>query len=438
MLVSQRRPVSRVLDDTYVLGPDIYGDGIFGYVWKAKDSSGTPVAIKQIEHSRLVDEKDTEHLVQEIKHQFCLRHDGLVKLLKVYQTDSSIFLVMEAVEGKTLKTIISNGPIPEEQALLYFRQLLDAVAYMHACGVAHRDLSDDNIIITGGKLKVCDFGVSVAFKNENDRGTKMQATICGSWHFMAPEVFSGKEYKANKADVWAMGVILYTMCAGSYPFNHKKRQMLMMKIANEEPAYPSHFSRNVTELIQALLKKDPKERPKMEDVAGYAWLGQYQWSWKQPYMVEWSNENLKRVGEPQHSTLAPLTVFGLIGVVYPLRLEHAVLDCCQNMRPLTFECDLSEQEARQAIRSWVEQQNTDESPLTYGIFEKRISMELTAQSETDDGECRSWVFTITVGGWTESQAIISIDLHQGDLDDVQVIKGLAEYLRQVASSYQSD
>ena len=309
--------MSKLLDQTYAFGPDQFGSGTYGCVWEAKDRSSVQFAIKEIDKAKLVDDKELDHLEQEIQYQYCLRHDGLVKLERVYVTPSSYFLVMEPVVGERLLDIIAGRkyadpeanveltdgpPMPEDTARMYFQQLVDAILYMHRQKVAHRDLKLENIIITADKkLKVCDFGLAVEFRDE-DTEEHMRTTFCGTYRYMAPEIFMGEEYSAQKADVWAMGVILYTMCTGRFPFDHTDPLGLKGKITRAEPEYPDHFSPELTGLLRDLLKKQPDDGPKMEVVADYTCVGQYQRCWGgEP--LNWDSENLRRIDEPEIGSL---------------------------------------------------------------------------------------------------------------------------------------
>ena len=128
----------------------------------------------------------------------------------------------------------------------------------------------------------------------------MNSTFCGS--LRAPEIFVGEQYSAQKADVWSMGVILYTMCTGRFPFDHTDPLGLKGKITRAEPEYPDHFSPELTGLLRDLLKKQPDDGPKMEVVADYACVGQYQRCWGgEP--LNWDSENLRRIDEPEIGSL---------------------------------------------------------------------------------------------------------------------------------------
>ena len=312
-------------------------------------------------------------------------------------------------------------------ARVYFQQLVDAISYMHRNGVAHRDLKLENIMITADdKMKVCDFGLSVEF-NEDDWLWKMigcgKSLFTGMPLYMAPEIFSGP-YEANKTDVWAMGVILYLMCSGRFPFDDTRPDVVKKKITDSEPEYPENFSPELTKLLQDLLKKEPpEERPAMEEMAEYPWL----MSWERclgDEPAEWTNETVRKVDEPAPGMLTPLTVFQLVGTVRPLRFEHAVWDEYVNLRPVSFVWNLSEAGARKAIREWVENSYGDNASLE----ERPQSIELTV--ETD--ESGNWSFTITTCELSGlHNTVITLELHAGNPAYMEALEAsLVEYLQE--------
>ena len=302
---------------------------------------------------------------------------------------------------------------------MYFQQLLDAVSYMHRYDIAHRDLKCENLIITDNdKLKVCDFGLAVEFDGEG--GAVWRKINCGSLMYMAPEMFAGGEYVATKCDVWAMGVILYSMCTGSFPFGDTKPEIQKSKISETEPEYPDHFSPELTRVIQDRLKKDPDERPELERVVEYPWLMRYERNWGEE-RLEWSDENLRVVDEPDVGVLAPLTVFQLAGAIRPLRFEHAIWNEFEDLRPVSFVLPLSEQAARRTIEKWVEQEYGDNASLEA----TPPSLELTVQTD----ESGDLAFTITMCELSGVQVIITMELHAGNPEYLQVLKeSLEQYV----------
>jgi serine/threonine protein kinase len=129
-------------------------------------------------------------------------------------------MVLEHVKGISLKTYLAQLPthrFPEAEAAPIFLQLLQAVAYCHSKGITHRDLKLENILLTPLKqVKIIDFGFSTWTKKD----AKLK-TFCGTPTYMAPEIINKGEYQGPPTDMWALGVILYVLLCGSFPFHGK-------------------------------------------------------------------------------------------------------------------------------------------------------------------------------------------------------------------------
>ena len=218
----QRELGNYILDDSYQFGFAKCGCGAYATVWAAKDRSGRDFAVKEIRKKQRgndgdieLNDKDREHIAREIQVQCSLRHPGLVKLHMAYECEESYLLLMERVHGPSLYDIVVDGALCEDKARHYFGHIVDAIAYMHKNNFAHRDLKLENIVITNDdKPKICDFGLATNIMNyEGTVGC--QTNNCGTQIYMAPEVFD-TNYDGAKADMWSLGVVLYSMCAGCF------------------------------------------------------------------------------------------------------------------------------------------------------------------------------------------------------------------------------
>ncbi|CAE7203793.1 fhkE [Symbiodinium microadriaticum] len=169
------------------------------------------------------------NLVSEAKLLLSLDHPGVVKCSEWFQTTTSLYLVMELVEGgDLLKNIINNGEFCEDHARRLFRDISEAVAYLHSRDVVHRDLKPDNVLLTNEDRSRCapklaDLGLAQL----NARSTDSR-TFCGTPHYFAPEVIRQWQSSASavddtpgygkKVDIWSLGVLLYVVLSGSPPF----------------------------------------------------------------------------------------------------------------------------------------------------------------------------------------------------------------------------
>jgi serine/threonine protein kinase len=179
----------------------------------------------------------------------------------------------------------TNGVYEETIASVIFRQLLSALVYLQRNHIAHRDLKPENVLITKkGVVKLTDFGVSSDFSAANtEEGQKgLISDTKGTWPFWAPEmcddsVEDGTKFCAYTADVWAAGVILYTMMMGTLPFWHVEPDSLFELISQTKtveltPPYPEGISPDYCELLMAMLSPDPLTRPSFETCESFDWL----------------------------------------------------------------------------------------------------------------------------------------------------------------------
>ena len=136
-----------------------------------------------------------------------LDHPNIVKYFETYDDKKYLYLVMEYVKGKTLLREITDHDVDEfteKKAAVYMEKIFKAVNHCHAQGIVHRDIKPDNVMVAkNNRIKLIDFGLSAVVNKGNKLGE-----VCGTPHYMAPELFSGIGYDA-KADMWSLGVMLY-------------------------------------------------------------------------------------------------------------------------------------------------------------------------------------------------------------------------------------
>ena len=198
-----------------------------------------------------------------------LNHPHISRLYEVIETPTDIFLIMEYVSGGELfDYIVSRGRLHEDEARLFFQQLVSAIAYCHCHRVVHRDLKPENLLLAeGSNLKVADFGLS-NFMLDGE----FLRTSCGSPNYAAPEVISGNLYAGPEVDVWSCGVILYALLCGSLPFDDESIPRLFKKIKGGVYTLPSHLSAMSRDLIPRMLVVDPMKRISIQDIRSHPWF----------------------------------------------------------------------------------------------------------------------------------------------------------------------
>jgi serine/threonine protein kinase len=254
-----RIPGMSLLNSGEKLGPyeilTPLGAGGMGEVWKARDSRlNRFVAIKKSQATF------SERFSREAQAIAALNHPHLCQLYDV----GPDYLVMEYVEGKTLK-----GPLPMAQVLEYAGQICDALDAAHRKGIVHRDLKPGNILVGKTGVKILDFGLAKIESDpkSHDADRTMPLTeagvVLGTLQYMSPEQIEGEQADA-RSDIFALGSVLYEMISGKPAFTGKSKTSLIASILKEEPA-PLRNMEPVTpaaleRIVHTCLEKDPEKR----------------------------------------------------------------------------------------------------------------------------------------------------------------------------------
>ena len=251
-----------LLINNYELKEDI-GEGNFGKVKLGiYKKTGEEFAIKIINKDKI--KKQMKNILfkeNEIITKF--NHINVVYVFQIIEDEKNIYIVMEYCnKGELFDYIVAHQKLDEDEASLFFYQLINGVDYIHKKGVAHRDLKPENLLLTLDKtLKIIDFGLS----HEYDENSLLK-TKCGSPSYAAPEIIKGKLYDGFKIDIWCCGIILYAMLCGYLPFEGNNNRELFANILECNPEYPSFLTKNSKKLIQNLLKINPDERLTIEQI----------------------------------------------------------------------------------------------------------------------------------------------------------------------------
>lgn len=185
----------------------------------------------------------------------------------------SRYLVLEYVDGGELFDYISsNGPLPEEEAVRLFRQIIAAISYCHRFNICHRDLKPENILLDSKyNIKLADFGMAVLQLSGH-----LLNTSCGSPHYAAPEIVNGRRYHGDMADTWSCGIILFALLAGSLPFDGGDIAGTLRLVRKGEYIMPAWFSPEAADLIQRILQKQPEDRISIQDIWMHPLLKKYE------------------------------------------------------------------------------------------------------------------------------------------------------------------
>ncbi len=201
------------------------GAGGMGEVWKAEDTRlGRVVAIKILPPAVAADAEMIGRLRREARTAAQLNHPNIATIHSIEEADGRLFIVMEFVDGESLTNIIKRG-ISEAELCRIGRSVADALAEAHAKGIVHRDIKPDNIIVSGTRVKVLDFGIAkqvgpAAAASDAPTAAYMtqQGMILGTIHYMSPEQALGKPLD-GRTDIFSLGIILYEAATGRLPFH---------------------------------------------------------------------------------------------------------------------------------------------------------------------------------------------------------------------------
>jgi len=257
------------------------GEGSYGKVFKAREiSTGRVLAVKKIQiNNSLTKYKKT---IKEINLLKNLDHPNIVKFYDFFEEEKNIYLMMEFLEGCTLKQYIQKTEvISENNARIIIKQLLTALSYLHyACDICHRDIKPENIMFKEkndiNSLKLLDFGLSLEnFESKN------YLENCGTLVYMAPELLINNIKYTKGVDVWSVGIILYMLLMkGKNPFYNRgdSKETVIKNIRNNNVIFnndineENNISNMGKDLINKLLKKNPLYRYTIRSALEHPWI----------------------------------------------------------------------------------------------------------------------------------------------------------------------
>ena len=246
---------AKVLGGRYELIERI-GMGGMALVYKATDKMlGRNVAIKILREEFKENEEFIRRFKVESQAAASLSHQNIVQIYDVGEEDGLHYIVMELLEGVTLKNYIkiSGGLLPRREALNFAMQICRALEHAHSKHVVHRDIKPQNIVLTdSGKIKVADFGIARAANNTTTVNSGQYAV--GSAHYLSPEQARGG-YTDHRSDIYSLGVVMYELFTGALPFDAEESISVVMKHIHEEPTLPSEVNPDITPGIEAIIMR---------------------------------------------------------------------------------------------------------------------------------------------------------------------------------------
>lgn len=246
------------------------GAGSFGRCYlvqgKVKDQDEKRLMVmKQIDVGRM-DRKERQVAENEVKCLSSLKHPYIVRYWESFMDGKFLCIVMDYCEGGDLFQLVQQHkqrgrPIPENNVIQWFTQLSLALKYVHDKSILHRDIKSQNVLLTGkdgrASAKMADFGISRFLEGPN----ALARTVVGTPYYLSPEMVQKQPY-SWASDVWALGCVLYEMCALRVPFEANDMRQLMERIVRTTPTrIPSSYSREMGDLAAEMLLREPSKRP---------------------------------------------------------------------------------------------------------------------------------------------------------------------------------
>ena len=255
------------------------GGGGMGVVYRAEDLKlGRQVALKFLPDAVARDSTALERFEREARAAAAINHPNICTLYEVGEHNGHPFLVMELLEGDTLKQRIGGRPIPLDSLLTWAIQVTDGLDAAHARGIVHRDIKPANLfLVSHGQMKILDFGLARAThagKLTTAAPTDRTATLAvdvlttpgtaaGTPGYMSPEQARGDDPDL-RTDLFSLGVVLYEMATGKMPFEGKTSAVVMAAILHQAPHPPCQVNpalpAGLEQIILKALEKDPDHR----------------------------------------------------------------------------------------------------------------------------------------------------------------------------------
>ncbi len=239
----------------------LIGEGGMANVYLATDTIlGRKVAVKVLRGDLAGDEKFVRRFQREALSASSLSHPNIVEIYDVGEDEGNFYIVMEYIEGKTLKQLIKKrGVLSLPEVMDIMLQLLDALATAHDSYIIHRDIKPQNIMIKdSGLVKITDFGIAMALNSAQLTQTN---SVMGSVHYLPPEQASGKG-STIRSDIYSLGILMFEMLTGKMPFRGDTAVEIALKHMKEELPSPKELNPVIPQSVENIILKAAAKNPK--------------------------------------------------------------------------------------------------------------------------------------------------------------------------------
>lgn len=232
-------------------------------------------AVKIIDRNKAPRDFQTRFLPRELSIWPRMIHKNIARMHEMFEDNFRVYMVLEFAEnGDVLRFIQKSGAIKGHLARIWIRQVCDAVRYLHNQDITHRDLKLENLLLdTAFNIKLCDFGFVKSHSMK-----ELSKTYCGSKSYASPEILRGEPYDPKKADVWAVGVILYIFITGKMPFDESKGNQGVLE-EQKRLNFPwqkfKYVTQDIKSLILSLFQGNYSDRPDINDILENDWVKRF-------------------------------------------------------------------------------------------------------------------------------------------------------------------
>jgi serine/threonine protein kinase len=271
-------PVAVRFEDFTIM--ELLGEGSFGKVFKVlKKDTGKLYAMKSMKKQTLINNNQIRYAVTEAQIMREMDHAYVLKLMFSFQTPDYLHMVMELCEHGDLSQQLDQHQFFEEQLARFIcAELILGIQHVHEKGVLYRDLKPENILIDAdGHIRLGDFGLAKQGRaSQVEAGKVVAQSFCGSPAYLAPEMLS-KSGVSQSGDVYQIGVVLYEMLVGIPPFYNDNITILYQNISKGKLKVPKYLSKNVKNLLNKILHRDPNKRPTLEQMKADIFFAGIDW-----------------------------------------------------------------------------------------------------------------------------------------------------------------
>ena len=257
--------------------------GAFGEVYRAvKDGQDEFTAVKVMDLSKMNKKFKSKFLPRELAALIEVKHPNIIQVFDIFRSNQKIYIFMEFAGGGDIAHYLkTNGAMEEPLSCKWFTEQAEALNYLHNQKyMAHRDIKIDNVLLTNDQrhTKLSDFGFAKEAWDDDKQEVILSETYCGTEPYYCPELVRRVKYDPFKADVWAMGVVLFAMLNNKFPFHFGKPKIQLA----EQKAWPEHVnkrfvkkpSKHCRDLILKMLNPEQEERYGMREVCKHKWIAE--------------------------------------------------------------------------------------------------------------------------------------------------------------------